>query len=522
MEIKMGKYDIDAKFVENSKINMSDLVREIMDETDSMSEESTIRKCLETYVNQLDQNLNLNIKDCLKETNTKEKFDALKIIKLIYRFNMKYPKKIIKILANPSMENVKKEYSEKSEYGDIINDLYEVVKKQVDKAEEMETIMNEIHLQWHAYIDRITTFPISYYYDQNKDVEYQDIKEMIVFFRNCLIYLKKNRNISKSNEEGIMRKFFAFLLTHRFLCEDVELDKLDEINLDEFNIPTEEYVDKYKKYFGIMYKKKDLIQIEEYLECPKENVNSTKKTVVELIFEGNGKKICFEETQRYKYVLKKIEKVIKWLIVYKNFLGADNKKTIFIIGMYILTYGITEIEKGIILDEDKLRNIEKMFKNYTNILSPYIFKDAVHKTGLCDSDWGISADLLIAIIQEVYYITYEKGEEIIPNKYYGYNNKGQTLTAVLKNQKDDLNHTITILALIKQIEMRYLANLGYAKVLEEKRVLHEVLLKLKMRLYYYDNWNDYMGENLFLVNLLKYVTDRFKYKAQVENNHEGD
>lgn len=383
----------------------------------------------------------------------------------------------------------------------------------MDDAEEMEKMMGGIHYQWYQYIDMITTTPISYYYHLDINRECKDIKEMTVFFRNCNIYLNKNRELSnKYDEKGIMSKFFAILICHKFLCEDVELEKIDELKIEEFDMPTQKYENKFCSLFLVGYKRENIEHIEEYLEDIEKTIDPIEKEMIDLIFEEDNKKFCFEERKKYRYVLKKVDKVIKWIIEYKNFIGIDSKKKDFIKKMLNLTD-----DEG--WDENEQKGVEKLLEWYGRRLDPYIFEDSVDETRMDPSDWTVRADLLIAIIQEIYYIKYEKEKEIIPNLYYGYNNKGQTLNAILENKDADSNHALTIVTLIKRIELRYLVNLGYAEVIKEKRKLHKMLLELKKRLYFYDNWNDYMGENLFFLDLVRYVIERFKYNVQVDNNH---
>lgn len=501
----MGKYDIDAKFNEEYKLTKSELISEVMDEYNLRQEEGTIRRQFDNIINHITKNWGIDIRSKIKGNDKKEKFDSLKILKLLYAMKRKYSKNIMKILDNPSLENIDSPYSENGMYSVIIEDLYSQVKKQISCGEEIVDILNDVDLEWSVATERLIRNPLTAYYNWYPKVEKLDMEEINVNLQNFLnnsiedfcealigSIEKLPGSLTDSIEQtGVMEAFFSFLHIHKMLCEQMDVMDLDFLEID-YEEPSEDYRTRFGNEW-LTFCPLDIVEkIKEYFNNYKitsESNNDIRK-IVNLILYDKKETLSTRELQYYKFTLRKTEKVIRWIQEQNNYLGYTS---------LFLYYNQKFHQEGIILPSETISPEIQYFCQSAD-----------------DGKIYIRTQLLISIIQEIYFVVSSDKKKIIQNRFYGYNNSGQTLTAVLENKNDDINHSKTILAWIKRTENRMIINLGLGGALIEKRKLHKTLLEIKKHIYQYSYVEKIYYFSCMVIRILNFYVEIFKRRMQGE------
>lgn len=178
----MGKYNIGQKYDGSYNLTISSLCHELMDEYEDSTnevpkEESTYRHKMENsrkngLIDKLKEDLNFDIK-AIAEQSSIEKFDMLKILKLLYyiekdgspkyksNFEKNIKVQIIDILKKPKLENVPTIYSPKSQYGKIFSYMYNEIKSEVSDADEREKALENINLRWECLTECLYGYVIS-------------------------------------------------------------------------------------------------------------------------------------------------------------------------------------------------------------------------------------------------------------------------------------------------------------------------------------------------------------------------
>lgn len=494
----MGKFDIDAKFNNEYKLTKSELLREVMDEYDLSQEEGTIRRLFDKMIDHMTNKWRIDIRGTIKGSDEKEKFDALKILKLLYVTKKKYGKNIIKILDNPSLENIELSYHKDGIYSKIVDDLYNQVKTQLldakFNANTIITLLNGVNKEWSAIIDRVIQNSFTVYYKWYPKVEKLDLKEMNSKLQNCLSTLegrKLEEGVEDTMVPGIMEAFFIFLHVHKMLCEQIDDILLDELEID-YEAPSEEYCKRLQKEELTFYPIDIVTELEKYFinynKCFE--LNDDTKNLISFILYDKEEQLSDKELQHYKAALKKTEKVIKWMLEQDNCLGYKN----------LSLHNNKILEEAGMISPSEARSGENPF---------FLVSQDDKKT-------YIHIHLLVSIIQEIYFVQSSDKKKIIENRFYGYNNSGQTLTAVLENKNDDINRAKTIAAWNKRIENRIIMNLGGGEVAIEKRKAHITLLKIKKYIYKYNCVGIIVTYSQLAMIALNLFFDLFKYRMQGE------
>lgn len=101
----------------------------------------------------------------------------------------------------------------------------------------------------------------------------------------------------------------------------------------------------------------------------------------------------------------------------------------------------------------------------------------------------LEGQIFIALVQEIFFVSYNpfdrgRKEEKIDISYYGYTNKTQTLSSVLKKENVKYQSPIAVLAWVRRIESRSLINNGVPKkVLMKRKEVEKKILDIQRELY---------------------------------------
>lgn len=458
----MGKYDFNAELKDDCKLTLTDLIQELMDERKGTAkgelEEATYRAAFKDpksgLISKIKDKVGIDFDECLRDDSKRIKFDSLKILKCLYEIEKDgIPKKIggisdrsliriTNILANPRLENIRSIYSSKSTYGEIFNNLYKKVEEQIPsslKCKILETL-DCIDLEWRVITHRI----VSYYLSVALKNDIESAKQSMDLLKNfldeeCLIPLKQDIEKRYTDNPsikicGVMITFFVILKCHELLCMQT-----DRITVDMCSIEGErcspDYMKRYHEMYYTLFNIDDWNCLVKYFENnAKDNISDGfVREVVNLILYDKDS-LSQEEIKKYCYVLKKVDFLVKIIQKDGNLFGT----------------------------KDIIKKVKQQCGYAPIYGNKFISNDA------------INTSLLIAIIQECFFIVYNpfdcaKKEESLDISYYGYTNKKQTFSSALKKEVLDDVHPIMIMAWVKRIENRILMNMGVTKELLAKR-----------------------------------------------------
>lgn len=274
----MGKYDIGAEYIGESKLSIADLCEELMDEFEEKNPEKiapgeeTLRDKFKNHdksglIDKLDSCIGYNIEIFFK-SNPYEKLSALKILKLLY-------------------------YIEKDGDSKIrITDILVITDRAFEEPQKSEEEL--------ARIGRFLT------------------EKVLSKFKNAHLSVTSYR-------EGAMETFYNILCCHRLLCNEV-----DRININ-YQIclsppPSSEYIKLFRKYEGYTVSNQLAVYMEKAL-CSNEKVPEAELTLA-LISYGT---IETEEIRHYKFALKYFHVIFHWI---EQHTDADFSNGIFL-GVFV-------------------------------------------------------------------------------------------------------------------------------------------------------------------------------------------
>lgn len=477
----MGKYDFNAELKDDCKLTLTDLIQELMDERKGTAkgelEEATYRAAFKDpksgLISKLKDIVGIDLDECLRDGSKQIKFDSLKILKCLYEIEKDgIPKKIggisdrsliriTNILANPRLENIRSIYSSKSIYGEIFNNLYKKVEGQIPLSAKLEILkkLDCIDLEWRVITHRIVSYYLSASLQNDVGLAKQTMDLLKEFLsEECLIPLKQDiekryTDNPSIKRHGVMETFFVILKCHELLCMQT-----DRITVDMCSIEGErcslEYTKRYHEMYYTSFNKESWNYLVKYFENnAKDNISDGfVREVVNLILYDKDS-LSREEIKKYCYVLKKVDFLVKIIQKDGNLFGT----------------------------KDIIKKVKQQYGYVPIYENNFISNDA------------INTSLLIAIIQECFFIVYNpfdctKKEESLDISYYGYTNRKQTFSSALKKKVLDDVHPIMIMAWVKRIENRMLMNMGVTKELLAKRREIEIkILEIQNTVYKINN-----------------------------------
>lgn len=162
----MGKFDINAQLTNESKLTKYDLCKDIHNEIDSSYSFNDIMFKLKNpqgsgLIDKLKKHLNFDIEK-MEKVSTTEKFDTLKLLKELFSIEKdglpKYVNDyeltanirihIIDILKKPRLSNIKSYYGNGTQYGEILEKLFDNIRSNVPDASERISKIEKIDSYW--------------------------------------------------------------------------------------------------------------------------------------------------------------------------------------------------------------------------------------------------------------------------------------------------------------------------------------------------------------------------------------
>lgn len=452
----MSFFNTDCKFYDNQKYTIYQLCKEIKDEyyaTDSLQDYDLSDSLYNKFkspdesglINKLQKHLNFDIEQNT-EKNPKERFDMLRILKLLYKIEKEGPPKkgdskyavkdltdarlqIINILANPRLENINSNYSNNSLYGMIFDKLFDDIKGMIDAdsakshCDKYDIIENKwlfVTLKLFDYVvsDRALIHPENAAYELDR---------INTFLNNKILNrLDFEYPFNLEYKDGILKNFFSILNAHKLLCFDNE--RIDIIyNKNTLpQKPVKEYTDLYLKYedYRVPW---DFLEIIE-LQLLNRTTNEDAIFILNLV--SYFQDIDESDIKHYIYALKHVKNVST----------------------------ILEKHKGINFSE------------------------------------GINLSIFVAIMQEI--IDIKRNKIQVKNKYYGRSHTNISLKSCIAHLEDC--NPILKLVLISRIDNRFDINYGSYELLEKKYQIELTLYKIKEIILNYRNLDDLITVNDFI------------------------
>lgn len=425
----MGKYDIGAEYIGESKLSIADLCEELMDEFEEKNPEKiapgeeTLRDKFKNHdksglIDKLDSCIGYNIEIFFK-SNPYEKLSALKILKLLYYIEKDGDSKIriTDILAKPRLDNIPNRFSDKSVYASVFSHLFESIKKEVKDADAREVKIEKLNAYWEYITDKVVDYVITDRAFEEPQKSEEELARIGRFLTEKVLSKFKNAHLSvTSYREGAMETFYNILCCHRLLCNEV-----DRININ-YQIclsppPSSEYIKLFRKYEGYTVSNQLAVYMEKAL-CSNEKVPEAELTLA-LISYGT---IETEEIRHYKFALKYFHVISHWI---EQHTDAD-------------------------------------FSN------------------------GIFLGVFVSIMQEL--ISVKKTDERFLNDYYGNRYTQKPLLAAVKKPANA--DAVIIQAWVKKVQNRFAVNMGAYTLIEKKRLIENTIYEIKQELYKYQNIDD--------------------------------
>lgn len=333
-----GKYGIHKKLNQDCKLTLTDLCNEIAYEhrVNNYNQDKNagidnifkkfkdIRGC--GLIDKLHNKLGIDIDRILDSNNKFEKYNALKILKHLYYIEKvgkpkeknKYSKKeelkiqITDILAKPRLENINSEFLNESEYGDILERLFNEIKAEVPDSEDRITIINGINDRWELLIEAILNYVITD--DALKDPKsaIDELNRIEEFLSKKIIDRISNVCPNKiDSNEKIMEIFFNILICHYSLCSDTDRLKF-KYSIFEEPSPNEEYSRKYLKDENDVIEWSFVSKVEN--QIGKANIDSDVEEILNTI-SYNSLPISKDDIKHYKFALKHCRTFLNWIIM---------------------------------------------------------------------------------------------------------------------------------------------------------------------------------------------------------------
>ena len=455
----MGKYDIDAQFMNEANPTLNDLCKEILKETGGQYSDSELlfkfkNKQGSGLINKLKKYLNFDAEK-MSRVSSKEKFDEMKLLKeLFYIEKDGLPKyvndynptanskvRIINILAKPRLSNIESYYSESSVYGKIFKNLFSNIKSNVPDAEKRIDIIEDIEAYWQLISQQHFDYVNSNMALADMESSLKNLQRINRTLKTILDKLDFDyRNLHMSTE-GIMNTFFNILLVHRRLCYETDRIKVTQFIDIDFQ-PNTEYIELFRKY--------------EY-----ETLKTSKASM--------------------------FKKALEW-----------GKKPEEINNVFNLISYCKEIPK------EEYRHYKYAFDHV------HIVLDMMSKEKLTDYSEEVYLALFVSVVQEIVYVKKNSDKLVIRNDYYGYNPNGTTLLSALKNPENEVD-AILVHIWIRRVETRFSINYGAHALITEKNKTELLLFQIKEFIYGYRNLNELKIANEYLIHMVRIASTHNQY-----------
>lgn len=466
-KVKTSKFNFGDEYDGKSKYKDTDLYHEIIDELCLQSDDDAVKKKFKNkdksgIEDKLLKNKIINLSDLEKD---EDKFNRLKILKALYMIEkVGYTKKefnekkiedpdisikeqkilITNILARPSMDNIKTGYSEKSEYGEIIEDLILEVEKEISNKEAKTKKLREINYIWELKINEVFKYVIFDDALHNPDNAMKELNRIENSLKRCLGRFKDWWELNRKYSEPIIDIFYNILLSHRINCYNADyIDINYQIAIEE--PPSAEFIEEFNKF-----DKLDNILVD------KEVIDKTKKLL------RNCKKDedihLLNDTENEYYIVF----VLLWLINY-----CDEN-----------------------ISYDKIKELKTAVKFVEVLLEIY------HKDKGAPIE-EIYIPEFVSAVQEIIYVN--KNSERFKNGFYGNKYTNTTLLSTLKDKDKDKADAVMINAWIKKLENRMATNYGVQDLVKKKRDIEILMYKIKSKIFSYQNFDDmvFLNERIF-------------------------
>ena len=469
----MGYFDIGKTYDQNHRLTMAELCKEIIEESERAGkytdhDEGYYRDKFKNadqsgIIDKLKKKLDFDIEE-IYGNDSKEKYDAFKLLKLLYYIEKEgVPKnrgrnakntriQIIDILSKPRLENIQTPYAARSQYGEIYSALSKEVCKEVPDATQRRKTLKAIDSYWNYVIDEIFGYVLTDESLKHPEEAGKELERIKYFLKEKVLNKLDSQKIKDlPNNDGVMKTFYNMLICHEFLCNDI-----DRININ-YRIcyspaPDREFVDIYKNWCeGSMIRWSDLGLINKALKeivdkgldnfnkmtlktiCQDEKNIGTAEFFIKII--SYDKDISENDIKHLEYALGKVRTVAKWL--FQQYFGCDGN--------------------------DRIKT-------------------------------DIPSDIFILIMQEL--IDVKKNKESLRNDYYGYKQSERSLLAPVKNP--DAAEAIAVQAWVKKLENREAVNLGAIELIHKKRDIENIILEIKRVVYSYHCLDDMEFANMWL------------------------
>ena len=381
-------------------------------------------------INKLNDNLGFDI-EAMMEQSDQDKFDALKLLKLLYyiekdglskksAFGNKIESRlcITDILAKPRLENIHTDYSLKSEFGDVVKSMLSAVGQNIDDVGQRWGVVENINRSWKYATDVLFAYVFSdcaVNFPNSNLVQLERIKRYLS--EKIIMKCENVKPRSFVSNEGVMKSFYNLLLCHEKLCNDIDrINITDRLSVPD--MPNKEFISTFKKSEGVKENWEIIDVMTEYLKNHKENVQA-------------------------EYVLK--------LITYLKLPTQEDIKDC----LFALKY---------------VRTIARWIEQDKN----------------ADFSDGISLDMFVIIMQEL--ISVKREKETFNNDYFGNRyTKKPLLSAVKKPAEAD---AVARLAWIKKIENRTAINFGCYDLMVLAREIEKIVYKIKTIIFSYHSLAD--------------------------------
>lgn len=362
----MALYNIDSKYTETNHTYTS-LCLELMAEYEERTGENApgeeyfrdkIKNSKKSgIVNKLNRLLGINVEKMVMDTNSdEEKFEFLKLIKLIYYIEKDGVAKCSKesdvnvrvlitdILQKPRLENIKTEFSTKSEYGSYFEDLYMNIKKQITDADSRIKKIESMNEYWEYITNIVFDYVIT---DKAINETDEALKELNRIHNYLEQRVLKRLDINKppiTYEKRLLDNFFNLLICHKVMCED-----RDRLNINyricESKAPNQKYVDLFRDYEGYEITRDNIKILENYIcsETDREDI----KEIAFLIMKGLDER--YYDQKAWEFAIKNYETVLNWWITGRN---IDVTKSVAIDTFIIIMQELIVVYK----DKEGLKN----------------------------------------------------------------------------------------------------------------------------------------------------------------------
>lgn len=249
----------------------------------------------------------------MEKVSTTEKFDTLKLLKELFSIEKdglpKYVNDyeltanirihIIDILKKPRLSNIKSYYGNGTQYGEILEKLFDNIKSNVPDAYERISKIEKIDSYWQYLAQKQFDYVFSDMALANMDNSLKELQRINKTLESIFYKLDKldiNEINLHTSTEGVMKTFFNILLAHNQLCYEIDRIKANEyVNLDL--CPNAEYTKLFKKFENELLEVQAVSELNKAIDCKNRSDNLNK--IFNLI--SYCEEIPMEDYKHYRY-----------------------------------------------------------------------------------------------------------------------------------------------------------------------------------------------------------------------------